>query len=75
MISNSIATSILRSKASVRTKELLEETLQQAEELRAAEEELKQNAEELQATQEELIRQKQNIEEELLSLKGELSNK
>ena len=55
-VGENIASTISNVKTSERTKRLLEESQQMAEELRAQEEEMRQNMEELQATQEAMRR-------------------
>lgn len=55
-LSETIAATISNVRVNERTKELLAQTQQQAEEMRAQEEEMRQNMEEMQATQEEMQR-------------------
>ena len=57
-----IASSIVSSRITERVKRLLEESQQQAEEMKAQEEEMRQNMEELQATQEEMARKNADVE-------------
>ncbi|MFZ5970955.1 MAG: PAS domain-containing protein [Bacteroidota bacterium] len=58
----SIGATVSSVKVNQRTRELLEQTQQQAEEMKAQEEEMRQNMEELSATQEELQRQMRESE-------------
>lgn len=57
-----IASSIVSSRTTERVKRLLQESQQQAEEMKAQEEEMRQNMEELQATQEEMGRKNADVE-------------
>jgi len=71
-VSEELAAVIKSTQVSTKTKELLQASQQQAEELKAQEEEMRQNMEELQATQEGMgrmlkeVQQKENIFNELL---------
>jgi methyl-accepting chemotaxis protein len=62
-----IASSIISTKVTERVKNLLTESQQQAEEMRAQEEEMRQNMEELQATQEEMARKNREMEEQIMA--------
>jgi len=55
-VAESIAATISSSRTNIQTKQLLEKSQQQAEEMRSQEEEMRQNMEEMQSTQEELSR-------------------
>jgi len=67
----SIASSLNMVETNKRTKELLEKTQQQAEEMAAQEEEMRQNMEELQATQEESSRRADEFEQKFVELQNE----
>ncbi len=69
-LAESLASTLNAVKVNVRTKELLEQSRQQAEELATQEEEMRQNLEELQATQEELARQKAEMESVFTAIKS-----
>ncbi len=64
-LSENLASTISAAKTADRTTRLLEQSQQQAEELRAQEEEMRQNMEELQATQEEIVRKTNETESRL----------
>ncbi|MFP4555802.1 MAG: GAF domain-containing protein [Bacteroidales bacterium] len=83
-VAQSIASSILSVRINDKTKYLLEQSQQQAEEMLAQEEEMRQNMEELQATQEEMSRKakeqqqkeediKKEYEQEIERLKSEIA--
>jgi methyl-accepting chemotaxis protein len=65
----SIASTLSAVETNRKTKELLEKTQQQAEEMSSQEEEMRQNMEELQATQEESTRKAQEYEKQLAEAK------
>ena len=60
-LGESIASAIASAQISRRTRELLEVSQVQAEQLRASEEEIRQNMEEMQATQEEVVRKQMEM--------------
>lgn len=62
-LGESFASTIRNVRVNQRTKELLEESQQQTEEMRAQEEEMRQNMEELNATQEEMVRKQRELEQ------------
>ncbi len=62
-LGETIASAIQSVRTNEKTRELLENSQQQAEEMRAQEEEMRQNMEELQATQEQMERKNREIED------------
>lgn len=69
-----IASAFRNDQVNAKTKRLLENSQMQAEALKAQEEEMRQNQEELHTVQEQLNRQKKNLEDEIVELKGRLKN-
>lgn len=72
-ISTNIANSLISVKNNEMTKTLLQQTQEQAEQLRAAEEEMRQNMEELATTQEEMQRRELEYLNEIKELKENLN--
>lgn len=62
-LGESVASALAAVRVNSRTRELLEQSQQQAEEMRAQEEEMRQNMEELQATQEQMSRKTEEVEQ------------
>lgn len=73
-LGESIASSISSVKMAEQTKRLLNNTNQQAEELRAQEEEMRQNFEELQTTQEEMQRTQLELRHNETNMKALINN-
>lgn len=69
-VAESIAATIATAKINVKTRFLLEQSQQQAEEMQAQEEEMRQNMEELLATQEEMSRKEKEISWTLEAIGG-----
>ncbi len=67
-LGENIASYIQSNRVNVRTRHLLEQAQQQAEELKAQEEEMRQNMEELAATQEEMQRKEQEYQRKIHEL-------
>ena len=70
-VCESLASTLITVRVNEKTKVLLDESVERAEEMRAQEEEMRQNMEELMATQEEAERQKQDMEERLSAARNE----
>ncbi len=73
-LAENLASTIATSRVNHRTKLLLEQTQQQAEEMRATEEEMRQNMEELSATQEEMQRKEQEYLQQIQALEEKLAS-
>lgn len=73
-LAESLAAFIASNRINLKTKHLLEQSQQQAEELRAQEEEMRQNMEELQATQEEIHRKEKEYLDRIALLESEAAN-
>ena len=72
-LGESVAAAIRNTRINEKTRSLLTETQQQAEEMRAAEEEMRQNMEELAATQEEMQRKEQEYVNRIADLDQRLA--
>lgn len=73
-VASTTAITILSVQSDIRTRELLEKSQQQAEEMSAQEEEMRQNLEELNATQEQFERRERILKEELEACRKKLNN-
>ena len=70
-VSETLASTIIKMKANLRTEKLLEQTNEQAMQMKAQEEELRQNMEEMQSTQEQMRAREEILIEELELIKVE----
>lgn len=70
-VSESLASTIIKMKSTLKTEKLLEQTNQQARQMKIQEEELRQNMEEIQATQEQMELKEKMLLEEMEHLKAE----
>jgi PAS domain S-box-containing protein len=73
-VAENISGYLVTAQVNARTKSLLQESLQTAEQMRSQEEEMRQNMEELEATQEEMRRNEQAHLQEISRLEGEYYN-
>ena len=74
-LGENIASFVISNTLNVKTKELLEHSRMQAEQLRAQEEEMRQNMEEMQATQEEMERKEKEYIARIEELEKKLGDK
>ncbi len=72
-VAESIASSLRNTRINIQTNQLLSESQQQAEMMRAQEEEMRQNMEELSATQEEMHRKEKAYLEKIEKLEAQLT--
>ncbi|HPW67075.1 MAG TPA: GAF domain-containing protein [Salinivirgaceae bacterium] len=70
-VSETIASTIVKMKANLKTEQLLEQTNSQAMQMKAQEEELRQNMEEMQSTQEQMRAREEMLIEELEKITAE----
>ena len=72
-LGESVAAAVRNARVNEKTRLLLAETQQQAEEMRAAEEEMRQNMEELSATQEEMQRKEQEYVKKIADMNQQMA--